>query len=348
MRHILICLLPALAPLGALAAESSTAASDSINIVFTDEAMAPRIVIKADDGSFPAPAEIDDSNSIRMTATPDGYLAENVTISNGGFLFYAPLPSDSLPQEEWQKVYYNLPFWAERPVLIRYLNPLYRVFSTVAPSDNYIDIEDGTYSIHYFTRKQQESVADQFYELFSIVDADDPTPDDQPRELFLVNMYNEAIPVPESSTGIYQAQVTLPDDYFKVCYQSAGYYIPAFAFGPASPEESVLEGGRPCALTYGMNTYQAFTYSTAAASPDTRLKAGEDAYVTITLDGERSSLLINPVNEGPVTAIAGVDASASASRPLYFTPAGLAVDSPSVPGLYILRQGSDVRKILVR
>ena len=110
----------------------------------------------------------------------------------------------------------------------------------------------------------------------------------------------------------------------------------------------MLEGGRPCALTYGMNTYQAFTYSTAAASPDTRLKAGEDAYVTITLDGERSSLLINPVNEGPVTAIAGVDASASASRPLYFTPAGLAVDSPSVPGLYILRQGSDVRKILVR
>lgn len=115
MRHILICLLPALAPLGALAAESSTAASDSINIVFTDEAMAPRIVIKADDGSFPAPAEIDDSNSIRMTATPDGYLAENVTISNGGFLFYAPLPSDSLPQEEWQKVYYNLPFWPSGP-----------------------------------------------------------------------------------------------------------------------------------------------------------------------------------------------------------------------------------------
>ena len=353
MKSILC--LPALVPALLASAQApdvpatDATPNDSINVFITDDALAPRLVLRGADGSFPAIEDLDADNTIKMTYTPDGYIAKNVDVSTGGFLFYALQPDDNLPQSQWERVYFKLADWAVTPVLMRYLNPLYRVPSTYNPSEWYIAVDNGTYDIRYFTRKQQETVADQFYELFSIVDASDPDPSDQPPEMFLVNMYNEATPVAETKPGIYEAKVILPDEDFKICYESSGYYIPAFAFGPADISQTALEGGKLYNLVYGWNTYHAFTYATEVKNPKNLLHTGDEALVTIKFNDGAPTLNINGIDGGPVTGIENVAATTTADTAEYYPAGGKRADSPTKPGLYIVRHSDgSVEKIFRR
>lgn len=322
--------------------------NDSINVFISQADQTPRLVLRGADGTFPAVENLDSDNSIKMTYTPDGYIAEDVEITTGGFLFYAPLPDDKLPQEQWKLSYYKLADWAVKPLLLRYLNPLYHLMTGQTPEENYIAIDNGTYDIRYFTRKQQESVADQFYELFSIVDASDPDPSNQPPEMYLVNMYNEATAVSETKPGHYEARVLLPDEEFKICYESAGYYIPAFAFGPAKLSETALEGGKLYNLVYGWNTYHAFTYATDVKNPKNLLHTGDEALVTIDFNGEAPTLNINGIDGGPVTGTESPGVTPDADTPEYYTAGGLRIDRPSSPGLYIVRHSDGTVEKAVR
>lgn len=325
----------ALIACGAAACVAAETPNDSINIAYTSPGMTPRVVVRGDDGTFPSLSAIDSSNSIVMTLTDNGYVARGVDINTGGFLFYAPFPSDSKPQEQWEKLYFTMPDWAEHPVLMRYLNPLFRVFTSQNPSDVCIEMPQGTYDIYFFTRKQQEDVvADQYYELFSIVNSNDPEPSDQPEELYIIDQYNTAIRLPRSGSSEYRGEVVLPADGFKICYQSMGFYIPAFIFGPKTTADSSLKSGDECLLTYGWNTYQPFTYATDVAEESKRLEPGMKAIATVTLQPGDDRFTIERTDY--VTGVEDVSVDAGGA-PQYYTLSGIPVSSPAEGSVYIRR-----------
>lgn len=326
-------------------AASAAETNDSINVVITDAAKAPRLVLRGADGTFPAESAIDDSNSIVMTLSDYGYIASNVEISTGGFLFYAPMPATDSDQVDWPRSYLGVAPWAE-PVIMRYLNPLYRILQSA--DEAYVPISDGTYDIHYFTRKQQSAMADQYYELFSIVRADDPEPSDQPPHMFLVSPENEAVAIPTTETpGVYEADIVLASAEFKVCYQSQGYYIPAFAFGPDSASE--VYSGQTYAMTYGMNTYKPFTLATAALTDDdsdAMLAVGDKAKVRISFAGDVETMTITRIDD-PVTTITEISGEQGTGGE-WFTVSGIRVPAPGGRhGIYLVKgaDGAVAKKI---
>lgn len=332
MTHKLYIAITLLAAAGISAAGAGTA-SDSINIGYSLASMTPRVVPMSADGTFPATTALDDSNSTVMTLTDNGYVANGIDITNGGFVFYAPYPSPGKPEEQWEMMYLTLAVWAEHPAMLRYLNPLFRVFSTQNPADVCIEVPEGTYDIHFFTRRQQESAAaDQFYELFSIVNSNDPEPSVHPTELYLVDQYNMALKLPEEEPGVYAAEVVLPADGFKICYQSMGYYVPAFVFGPRDIADSSLRNGSECALVYGGNAYVPFTYATGVAEESQRLGTGVKANVTVTIGPEDELLRIERADY--VTGVESISID-NMQQPQYYTLSGLPVASPREGSVYI-------------
>lgn len=329
----------------AFSAASAVEINDSINVVITDASKAPRLVLRGADGTFPAESDINDSNSIVMTLGDAGYIATDVEISTGGFLFYAPLPATDSDQVDWPRAYLGVAPWAE-PVLMRYLNPLYLIVKPT--SEAYVPIADGTYDIHYFTRKQQATVADQYYELFSIVRSDDPEPSDQPPHMYLVSPENMATVIPSTGTpGVYEADIVLASREFKVCYQSQGYYIPAFAFGPASDTD--VYSGQDYGMTYGMNTYKPFTLATPSLIGDDRdeaLAVGNKAKVRISFGGDVEAMTITRIDD-PVTSITEVGAGNDAASDEWFTVAGVRVSAAGRHGIYLVRSadGTVAKKI---
>ncbi|MBO4955480.1 MAG: hypothetical protein J6C77_03660 [Muribaculaceae bacterium] len=331
----------------AIISYSATAAAqsnDSINVSLQSN-LTPRLVLRQADGRFPSTTSLDDTNSIPLILTDNGYVAEGVEITTGGFMFYGA-GYDALTQS-WSMHYLTLPDWAEQPLLMRYLNPLDKINSYNETQTRYMSIESGTYNIHYFTRQLQTDGSSpmQYYEMFSIVDSSDPGRRVQPRALYLVNSNGDAVTIEAGDTdGEYNSLVTLPEAPFKVTYQSDGYHMPAFIFGPKDVADVIVTSGREYGLIYGYNTATPFTLTDAApASGNERLAAGTQADVKIVLDGNNTAITITRHTPAAIESVADDEASLPAT---YYTISGLRLSGePTDAGIYIRRTSAGAKVI---
>lgn len=315
-----------------LTGASAQEANDSINMQFI-ETKTPRVLVRTADGKFPNATDVNESNSILMKLGSYGYEATGVEITEGGFIFYAPQPVADTPQEEWQMTYMTRPSWAE-PTLMRYLNPLSRRTS----ANDFIAIENGTYDIHYFSRAQDPAIGQQFYELFSIVKSGEPEPDDQPAVIFIVNPDNQSQALTETAAGVYEGEVVLPADGFKICYQSRGYDIPAFAFGPEKATDAAVVANTTYNLTYGYNTYYPFSISTTGTE-ENLIAADEKVNAKVTFGAGTDTFVVT--KSGSSTGITEIGSDIAET---YFTLDGRRATTLRKGVIYVSRSGQKIRR----
>lgn len=280
-HKILLTIAAATAAGGAYANVNVTLPSDSL-VTFTAE-QAPRIAIAQADGSFST------DNLIPMSLTEHGYMAENVKVENGGFRFYAADTSTSEDPADWQMKWFTLAPFAVTPVLEHYLNPLY-AYGSGMPED--VEVTDGSYTIYYFDQIDNG----QHYNLFTLYPSSDTDEVGYPPQVYLMNMSNETITLPESdeTPGLYTAKVALPAPDFKISYQDQGYWIPGFIFGPVDTSNTELYALSKAPIAYGTNTWTPFTYSPDPPYKVLTLTEGQEADVTVDLSGDENYITIDP------------------------------------------------------
>lgn len=273
--------------------------TDSLT-VFPDS-IVPAIGLPDADGNYSL------DRLINMKSTEHGYEADSVVITDGAFRFYAPNTSASEDTALWKRDWFTLSVGAVNPPLEYYLNPLYTI---ITGGPQAIEIPNGTYHFWYFDQTDNG----QHYNLFTyapVGDSGENTP--YPPSLYIIDMANQWVEVPQSADtpGLYEGDILLPEDNFKVSFQRDGYWIPGFIFGPAVTGNTALAIGSNVPIEFGTNTWTPFTYATDAET-DSIIKGGETVYFTIDLSGvtnymtikrEKTSIVSNGIgSERRVTA----------------------------------------------
>lgn len=278
MKTLLLTLLSTFACVGMAHGATQIEIPDSLTTLPADKM--PKISLRNGTGSF------SETNLISMESFDGGYVASNVTITNGGFRFYAPDSQIGTEAEDWEMKWYVQAEAGVTPPLEQYFNPLSELSDSTG--NQYIALDNGTYDIYYF----DQLTTKQHCHLYTYVTPADEDVKLYPPSLYLLSADGSYVELPEVETGVYQAMITLPDPFFKISYQDTGYDVPAFQFGPTSPDVNYLYSGLIRDLTYGTNTYAAFGYLATVTNPDWMLKKGDRAFAKVVLAGDEDHIQI--------------------------------------------------------
>lgn len=294
----------------------------------------PYILPLNDDGSLSKDTDGNYSGTVAMTADSDGnYSASNVDLTTNGFVFYAVEENTDNPDN----TLYGLPSWAVNPPVKGTLpNPLFITTESVL-STSAIKIEaNGTYNVTYYP----SSVTGYPHQMFSIVPSDQASAKFYPEKLYIVSSNNSYIEIPQTEiTGVYaDTGVTFPSS-FKIAYEPQ-YNYAAYIYGPAESSTSVtLEEAEPAAISYAKNTGATFSVSDEIMSKSPVNKAN----ININLIENKVT-----VTKDIVLGVDGVDYDSDTPAE-YYTLSGLKISGvPSDGGIYIVKRGTSVSKVLMR
>lgn len=269
-------------------------------------------IVPADAGGNP----VEDAETEMTRTADDTFSATGVEIDYG-FWIYGHAPSTGL------STHYSIPAWAERTVIIGWLNPL------SGTGDSYIPVPaSGTYDISFYSRQ------DTGYSLSmcKVEYSSDPDATTYPEAIYLVPSSGDKVRI-AGTDGIYTGTVALPAQ-FKIAYEPS-YNYEAFIFGPASGDATVsLEAGTPVELKYAENTSSTFSYATTYG-------VDSDGKTTVTVDLASPTRTIT-VLSGIQTSVEGVatDSAETVSDMYDVYGRRIAANGTMRPGVYIVRYAS--------
>lgn len=308
------------------------------NLVTFPDNLVPCVGLPDADGNFST------ENLVTMEKTLHGYEVSNVTVGENGFRFYAADTGNSDDSADWTMKWYSLADFGVNPPLEYYLNPLYVLNEYT--TNPHITPTPGDYNIYYFDQLDNG----QHYNLFALEPADGHGTPEYPAKLFLLDYVNTAIELDEypGTTGIYASTVTLPEYGFKISYQSQGYYVPGFIFGPVDSSEADLTMNVRCPIDFGVNTAVPFTYEDVqAVSEDTgtetpsqsvarraggdgpmrAARAGDQVFVMVDLSGPNNYIMLT---DGLPTGFQDLHTDeGQGGEPVYYNLQGSLLDNPA-------------------
>ncbi len=311
----------------------------------------PYVLTANSDGTFTMSGD-DYLDKIPMTETGTGmYEAKDVDIEYG-FVFLGESSSSS-------SVYslYSMPEWAVTPAIVSWYNPL----SITMDSNGLIDGAPGKYDVVFLDRKQ----SGMGYHVFKLIPSENVGAVEYPKSMFLVSSQTANVEVP-GSAGVYESDVTLPSS-FRVSYEPR-YDMSMFIFGPASASANMLSNDVPLSLAYTENSTVNLGYSQDATSGNV-LAPGMMCHVKIDITGTEPSIRVTIPGTSAISGIEsdndGVNVSvnggvvnvsgAEGVRKGLYNVSGVPVYEgvadefgPYARGLYMLRVGDTVRKVMVR
>lgn len=294
----------------------------------------PYILPLNDNGSLSKDSEGNYSGLVAMTADSNGnYSATDVDLTTNGFVFYAVEENVQDPDN----TLYGLPVWGVNPpVKGMYPNPLFITTESVL-SKSAIKIEaNGKYDVTY----NPASATGNPFQMFYIVPSDRATETFYPDKLFIVSSGDKYIEIPQTDIpGVYaETGVTFPAA-FRIAYEPQ-YNYAAFIYGPAASSSSVtLEEAEPAAISYAQNTGATFSVSDDIMSKT----PVNQANININLIENKVT-----VTKDIVLGVEGVDQDSDAPAE-YYTLSGLKMSGmPTDGGIYIVKRGSSVSKVLLR
>lgn len=314
------------------------------DLVTFPEGKEPSVVLPDAARAFDATST---ANVITMVKNVHGYLAENVTIGEDGFCFYAADSDETEDPSEWTMTYYSLAPFGVNPPLDHYLNPLYKQHPDL--ENPAIKPQPGTYNIYYFDQLDNG----QNYHMFALEPADGEGEVGFPPELYLLDFINDATALTEwpGLTGVYTATVVLPDYGFKISYQSQGYYIPGFLFGPVYTDDAEIVENKEIPIAFGTNTGSVFSYSGARVAnkpgQERLVAAGSQVGVIVNLAGDTNFLQV--VGTLPTSVEELIEIVSKPEPESYWSLEGTRLSDPE-PGRITIARYADghTAKIVVR
>lgn len=311
----------------------------------------PYVLTANSDGTFTMSGD-DYVDKIAMTeVSPGMYEVKDVDIEYG-FAFLGESSSSS-------SVYslYSLPEWAVAPAIISWYNPL----SISMGANSLIDVTPGKYDVVFLDRNQ----SGMGYHMFKLIPMDHVGAAEYPRSMFLVSNQTANVEVP-GNAGVYESDVTLPSS-FRVSYEPR-YDMAMFIFGPASASANLLSNNVPLSLAYTENSTVNLGYSQDATSGNV-LAPGMMCHVKIDITGTEPSISVtipgtsaisgiesdnggvSVLVNGGVVSVSGAEGMRKGLYNVSGVPVyeGIADEfGPYARGLYMLRVGDTVRKVMVR
>lgn len=330
---------------------SAMMALAAVCVANADAANPPYVLTANSDGTFTMSGD-DYVDKIPMTeVSPGMYEVKDVDIEYG-FVFLGESSSSS-------SVYslYSLPEWAATPAMISWYNPL----SITMGDNSLIDVTPGKYDVVFLDRDQ----SGMGYHLFKLISKDNVGAAEYPKSMYMVSSQTSSVEVP-GNAGVYESDVTLPSS-FRVSYEPR-YDMSMFIFGPASASANLLSNDVPLSLAYTQNTTVNLGYNQDATSGSV-LAPGMMCHVKIDITGTEPSIRVTIPGTSAISGIEsdndGVNVSVSEGvvsvagaegvRKGLYNVSGVQVYEgvadefgPYARGLYLLRVGDTVRKVMVR
>lgn len=259
-------------------------------------------------------------DKILMTETDDRYSASNVHLDNGMYFFGQSTDGN-------KSVYYSITGWVEKTPVMNLPNPL--GITTINPG-NQIMLAPGDYDIEFFSRDAYGSG----YHLFTVTDHNTPSKPSYPSHLFLVEPDGKYTTL-TNDKGVFYTTMVIPPE-FCLSYEPR-YNIPFFCYKPISDEASVLNLDVKSIIDYDSDNESIFTNSIT-----------DPVNILVDLRGTPHTI---EISHAPIDAIESISDHNSSPIVIYGIDGSINetndIDRLS-PGLYIIKQGQQVKKLFVR
>lgn len=256
------------------------------------------------------------AHRIAMTPSGDGYKAENVSLTDG-FYFLGQNSTDT------KGSLYSLTPWAVTPIPMNLPNPLQIATSSNDP----IKLPAGKYDIAFYHR----TMAGIGYNLFTVTDVSARGKRTYPPYLYLISADGTYTRL-DDHNGVYYTTMQLPST-FRISYEPR-YNMAPFIYGPTSGSDTELSLDTPVSIGYGDGTSAIFT------SPYSH-------EVNLLIDIRDSNTF--KISEQAIDGVESVIVDNNDSATIYDMsgrPVGTSNFDGLTPGIYIVRQGSQVTKYL--
>lgn len=271
----------------------------------------------------------DFSEKIQMTANSDGSFSVSGCQISNGFYF--------LGQSDSAGTLYAISSWAVNPPVEIGPNPL---SITTSSAKNYIKVTSSDYDIMFTPR----TVSGAGMNTFTITPSSEAAR--YPDTIYLTSGTTSDKNIAVSGTdGVYTYTFDGNLSAFKISYEPSNTYA-TFIYGPVDASQVALHTGKKIAIERAANTGLSFSYTSDLSDAST-----DNPKTTLTVSLREGDQYVM-VGNGEVTSIDSVEVDSSDAPFEIYTISGTKVGALQLsqlsPGLYIVKQGSDVKKIIIR